>query len=590
MFSTRRLFVGSALAVVAIIFMQFYIESAGEGSAASADALAACSHEREQLAKQIVALEKRLLDAAPVRRESGGMPAMSQPTAAETPAEQSGQRTNQSPLHGRSVQPAAVSSDGSQPVGTAATRAGSDGTQASSSWSAPVDASDVGASGTVDSGSAGAVAAVAGGVDGSSGEQAGSGSAGAAAASAAASEDSPLPALPVQNACSSRFAVYNLAAYSVVGAASFTELDAAAASDCEEACCNEAGCGLWLWKAEKCSMYARDDGQARIVQNARKGALTAVGIAHDLSESMTAGGQQWTVHRGLDIAGNDVARRISSSMNSAADCAANCARTKRCNAWTLVKQHCWLKSVKSSYQPQPVDLLRRPSFISGWKASIALKPFLPRQISGDAFFVRERFQYDHSYERNHIAIEFVSPRFGTKLPQDARMVSLKMLLRVVDAWFKRNKLVYWLDASTLLGAVRDKELIPWDEDLDFGVPAQSLPAVMRAAENDAVAPGVLTMALGGKSGKWNVLKFIDRSNGVYADVFTFPEIAGHVGREHRRMPPGRSVGRKPRLPRKKWYPLAQCKLYDGDYPCPKDSEAWLSLLYTSGWRQPQHWH
>lgn len=42
---------------------------------------------------------------------------------------------------------------------------------------------------------------------------------------------------------------------------------------------------------------------------------------------------------------------------------------------------------------------------------------------------------------------------------------LKHLKRVLDT----NDIIYWIDCGTLLGAVRDGKIIPWDEDIDIGV-------------------------------------------------------------------------------------------------------------------------
>ncbi|MBV8896025.1 MAG: LicD family protein [Acidobacteriaceae bacterium] len=53
---------------------------------------------------------------------------------------------------------------------------------------------------------------------------------------------------------------------------------------------------------------------------------------------------------------------------------------------------------------------------------------------------------------------------------------------------KRNKILHWLDYGSLLGAVRQQELIPWDSDGDWGFLEGDLDRV-RALEPEIVAAG-----------------------------------------------------------------------------------------------------
>ena len=46
---------------------------------------------------------------------------------------------------------------------------------------------------------------------------------------------------------------------------------------------------------------------------------------------------------------------------------------------------------------------------------------------------------------------------------------LVVSLRQIKKIFDKHKIDFWLDFGTLLGAFRDKQIIPWDKDIDLGM-------------------------------------------------------------------------------------------------------------------------
>lgn len=102
---------------------------------------------------------------------------------------------------------------------------------------------------------------------------------------------------------------------------------------------------------------------------------------------------------------------------------------------------------------------------------------------------------------------------------DLRKAQLKMLsilLKVVEICDNHN-IHYWLSFGTLLGAVRHKGFIPWDDDLDIEVEYRDYKKLLKFLE--AELPGNMVLQYEKKEKKYfhNYAKVRDRNSIVHED-------------------------------------------------------------------------
>ena len=91
----------------------------------------------------------------------------------------------------------------------------------------------------------------------------------------------------------------------------------------------------------------------------------------------------------------------------------------------------------------------------------------------------------------------------------AQLIMLDMLIEF-DAICKKYKLQYWLDSGTLLGAVRHRGFIPWDDDIDLSMPVEDYNKFIEIAESELSSEIFFQTSQTDKNFKFDYIKL--RSN------------------------------------------------------------------------------
>ena len=107
------------------------------------------------------------------------------------------------------------------------------------------------------------------------------------------------------------------------------------------------------------------------------------------------------------------------------------------------------------------------------------------------------------------------------------------ILDVIDSICKKHNITYFLVLGTLLGSVRHKGFIPWDDDVDIGMPRKSYNKFLKIASKELGKEYFLQTGL---TDKWHPVPFskvrmnntafytvgdknIKRHHGIFVDIF-----------------------------------------------------------------------
>ena len=118
--------------------------------------------------------------------------------------------------------------------------------------------------------------------------------------------------------------------------------------------------------------------------------------------------------------------------------------------------------------------------------------------------------------------------------RDIQLASTKILLEI-DRVCKEHNLNYFVIDGTLLGAVRHKGFIPWDDDIDIAMPRADYERFLTLFNQVTEMPFLEAQLYTHSNGLWNLMKVVHKNLAcAYVDIFPVDFRYDHLSLEEKK--------------------------------------------------------